>query len=82
MKSDLELKSALDFAYDHAFGTDAADAATAVAYDAAEITRRKAYKIAFAEFKAAYRAEFHAAVAAWEERLAENAQAMKTKETK
>jgi hypothetical protein len=72
MKSDLELKSTLDWAYDHAFGLDADRAAKAVAHRAAELAREKAYNIAYAEFKATYRAEYDAAKAAWEERLAKN----------
>jgi hypothetical protein len=81
MKSDWELKSTLDWAYDKAFGLDADRAATTVAYRAAELARGKAYNIAYAEFKATYRAEYDAAKAAWEERLAENLQVRKTNET-
>jgi hypothetical protein len=74
MKSDLELKSTLDWAYDRAFGLDADCAAVAVAHHAAELAREKAYNIAYAEFKATYRAEYDAAEAAWAERLAKNIQ--------
>ena len=81
MKSDLELKSTLDWAYDKAFGLDADCAARSVAHRAAELARAKAYNIAYAEFKATYRAEYDAAKAAWEERLAENLQVRKTNET-
>jgi hypothetical protein len=81
MKSDLEVKSTLDWAYDKAFGLDADRAATTVAYRAAELAREKAYNIAYAEFKATYRAEYDVAEAVWEERLAENLQARKTNET-